>query len=65
MTIPAQELADMLGLHVQSVYAGARAGEIPCRRIGRRYVFVRAAIEAWLGETSHNGGAGRPARAGA
>lgn len=42
------EVARMLRLDVKSVYAGARAGEVPCRRVGRRYVFVREVILAWL-----------------
>ncbi len=46
----ADEVADMLGLDRKSVYAAARAGEIPSRRIGRRVLFPRAAILSWLGE---------------
>ena len=44
----ASEVADLLALNVKSVYAGAAAGEIPCRRVGRRLLFVREAIDAWL-----------------
>lgn len=46
--LSADDVAAMLKLDRKSVYAGARAGEIPCRIVGRRFVFVRAAIEAWL-----------------
>jgi hypothetical protein len=46
------EVARMLRLDVKSVYAGARAGEVPCRRVGRRYVFVREVILAWLLSTA-------------
>ena len=43
-----QELVARTGLSRKSVYQGAAAGEIPCRRVGRRFVFVRAVIEEWL-----------------
>lgn len=46
--LSADEVAAMLKLDRKSVYAGARAGEIPCRIVGRRFVFVRGAIESWL-----------------
>jgi excisionase family DNA binding protein len=46
--ITVEEVADMLGMHRTSVYDGARAGEIPCRRVGRRFIFVREVIEKWL-----------------
>jgi excisionase family DNA binding protein len=46
--MPATEVATLLGLNVKSVYAGAAAGEIPCRRVGRRFLFVRSVITTWL-----------------
>lgn len=46
--MPARELATMLGLNIKSVYAGAAAGDIPARRVGTRWIFVRAVIEEWL-----------------
>lgn len=48
--IDAREVARMLELDVKSVYAGAAAGEIPCKRVGRRFIFCRETIAAWLGE---------------
>ncbi len=47
-TYSAEEVAELVGLNVKSIYEGARQGEIPCLRVGRRYVFPVAAIEAWL-----------------
>ncbi len=48
----AQEVAEYLGLAVETIYRKARAGEIPAMRIGRRWRFVREALEAWVrGET--------------
>lgn len=48
LTLTAPEVAELLGLDVKTVYAGAKRGEIPARRVGRRYVFSRQAIEDWL-----------------
>jgi excisionase family DNA binding protein len=46
--ITADEAAELLGIHRTTLYDGARRGEIPCRRIGRRFVFVRETLLAWL-----------------
>jgi excisionase family DNA binding protein len=45
----ADEVGRFLGLSRNTVYEGAGRGEIPHRRVGRRLVFSRAAIERWLG----------------
>ena len=48
----AQEVAEYLGLAVETIYRKARAGEIPATRIGRRWRFLREGLEAWArGET--------------
>lgn len=44
----ADEVARFLGLARNSVYDAAGRGEIPHRRVGRRLIFSRAAILAWL-----------------
>lgn len=49
LTLTADEVAEMLGLGRNQVYDGASRGEIPARRVGRRWIFSRAAILAWLG----------------
>jgi excisionase family DNA binding protein len=49
-TMTAEEVAQLLGLSQGAVYAGAKKGEIPCRRVGRRFVFWRATVLAWLRE---------------
>ena len=46
--LTAKETAELLGLHHTTVYEAAQRGDIPCRRIGRRYVFVRETLEQWL-----------------
>jgi excisionase family DNA binding protein len=45
----ANDVGQFLGLSRNTVYEGAGRGEIPHRRVGRRLVFSRAAIESWLG----------------
>mgnify|MGYP001594968671 CR=1 FL=1 len=47
-TISADDLAELLGISVGSVYVGAGNGEIPCRRVGRRFIFWRETIYNWL-----------------
>jgi excisionase family DNA binding protein len=44
----ADEVARMLGLNRKTVYEAASRGILPCRRIGRRCLFFRPAIVAWL-----------------
>lgn len=44
----AVDVAALTGLSVASVYRGLRAGEIPCVRVGARYVIYRPRVEAWL-----------------
>lgn len=44
----ANEVAAYLRVNRKTVYEYAGSGVIPCRRIGRRLVFSRSAIVAWL-----------------
>ena len=46
----AAEVAALLRLNVKSVYQGAKAGTIPCIRLGRHFRFSRRAIMARLAE---------------
>lgn len=48
LVFTASELAEMLGVDKKTVYDGASRGEIPCKRLGRRVLFPRAAITRWL-----------------
>jgi excisionase family DNA binding protein len=52
MTLTIEETAIALGIGRTAAYAAAASGEIPARRIGRRYVVPKAALEAFLGATS-------------
>ena len=46
--LSANELARYLRVNRKTVYEYAARNVIPCRRLGRRLVFSRAAIVAWL-----------------
>ncbi len=49
----AADVAAMLGLDRKSVYEAAARREIPCQRIGRRLLFYRPALVAWLSAQGH------------
>jgi excisionase family DNA binding protein len=42
------ELADLLGVSEDSIYRAVRLGQLKCVRLGRRIIFHRPSIEAWL-----------------
>lgn len=42
------EAARLLGVAVSTAYAACRRGELPARRIGRRWVVPGAALRRWL-----------------
>ena len=44
----AAEVAAMTRLDVKGVYEGAKSGEIPSVRVGRRVLFPKQAIRKWL-----------------
>jgi excisionase family DNA binding protein len=46
--IEAEEVAEMIGMGSDWVYAEARANRIPHIRLGRSVRFRRSSIEAWL-----------------
>ena len=46
--ITAKELASWLRVNRKTVYEYAARNVIPCRRLGRRLVFLRPAVVAWL-----------------
>jgi excisionase family DNA binding protein len=59
--VTADELAVWLGVNRKTVYEYAARGVIPCRRLGRRLVFSRPAIRAWLARSSGSDPAPFPA----
>jgi excisionase family DNA binding protein len=48
--IAVPEVARLLGLNRKTVYAYAARGDIPCRRVGRRFLFLESALKEWLSE---------------
>jgi excisionase family DNA binding protein len=48
LTIPAHEAAHLLGLSEKALYAAVRRREVPARRVGRRLLFHRPTLVAWL-----------------
>ena len=47
-TISADEAAELLGIHKNSLYDAAKRGEVPHRRVGKRFIFCREALSDWL-----------------
>lgn len=45
--LTAEEVAALIGMSRDWVWAQTRAGKIPCLRLGRYYRYRREAIEAW------------------
>ena len=46
--IGADEVARFLGVNRKTVYDAANRGQLPSRRLGRRLLFSRSAVLAWL-----------------
>jgi len=46
--LTADEAAAMLGVGRGSIYAAVRRSDIPHRRIGRKVLFSRRALQRWL-----------------
>lgn len=46
--LSAIEASELLGVSRQTLYSAARRGEVPCRRVGRRFVFVREVLVKWM-----------------
>jgi excisionase family DNA binding protein len=57
--LTAEELAELLGMKTEWVWAQARAGQIPHVRLGRYRRFRESAVVEWLRELEA-GGPGRP-----
>jgi excisionase family DNA binding protein len=56
--LTAEEVAEIIGMRVDYVYALSRRGQIPHLRFGRTLRFRAEAIEAWLG-AAERGSLGR------
>lgn len=56
----AKDVAALLDLNVKTVREAAARGEIPVHRVGRRLLFPKPAIDAWL--SAAGGTMGAPTR---
>jgi len=53
LTMDVAEVARAIGVSKDTVYEGARTGDVPgSLRVGRRLLFSRAAIERWINAES-------------
>lgn len=43
-----EEAAELLSVKTSWVYDAVRAGNLPCRRVGRHIRFTKAMLEDWL-----------------
>ena len=48
-TLDVRQVAELLHLHPRRVQSLARAGKLPARRVGRRWLFRRDELESLLG----------------
>lgn len=46
----AQEIADYIGVHLDTIYTMVRQKEIPHVRVRRRILFNRETIDTWMHE---------------
>lgn len=49
--LTAQEAAEYVGCHPNTIYAAARSGALSARRAGRLVRFAPADLDAWTGAT--------------
>jgi excisionase family DNA binding protein len=58
-TYTVKEIADLLGLSLGGTYQALRAGEIPGKRIGSRWVVPVRRFHAWLDAEDNDAATGR------
>ena len=46
----AEETAKLLGLGMNKIYELLTSGEIPSKRVGRKYLISRNTLEKWLND---------------
>lgn len=46
--LDASEAATLLRIHVKTLQSMARAGSIPCARMGKYWRFRKSALDAWV-----------------
>lgn len=53
-TLTAQEVADYIGVHLETIYTMVRQKEIPHIRVRRRILFNRETIDTWMHDQEIN-----------
>jgi excisionase family DNA binding protein len=53
--LSADEAADLLRIHVKTFQAMARAGEVPCTRMGKYWRFRKSALDRWVSQQLESG----------
>ncbi len=48
LALTPEEVAQLLGLHLNSVYAMLKSGALPALRAGRRWLISKRRFESWL-----------------
>lgn len=54
-----KEMASYLGIHLDTVYKMARAGEIPHYRLRSKILFSKEAVDEWIKEQQNQTNANR------
>lgn len=49
-TLTAQEVAEYIGVHLDTIYTMVREKQIPHARVRRRIIFSKETINAWIRE---------------
>lgn len=46
--ITVKDVADLLAVSTKTIYKMAQSGDIPCKRVGTKYRFLRSQLMNWL-----------------
>lgn len=49
-TLSIKEVSEMTKIGKSNLYKLARSGDIPCMRVGSKYIFTEESIDIWLRE---------------
>lgn len=55
-TLGIKDVSKLTGIGLSNLYRLARAEEIPCLRVGNKYIFTEESVEQWLTEQVENHG---------
>lgn len=49
-TLSIKEVSELTNIGKSNLYKLARSGDIPCMRVGSKYIFTEESIDTWLKE---------------